>query len=91
MSVGIAAELNYLDKKDEELEQILEKQVADGDVAARNRRRKNNTSQPTTMEVNNRETKGLIDSLNTLKSKVSTLNRLVEELITLNKLIEKKD
>lgn len=40
MSVSIAGELNELEKRNEQLDLILEEQVASGDVAARNRRRK---------------------------------------------------
>lgn len=57
MSIGLAAELNYLEKVDEELEEVLEKQIRDGDVAARNRQRKNNPGSK--LEVNNKGTKKL--------------------------------
>ncbi len=40
MSMSIAHELNYLEQKDDELDQILKRQIEDGDVNARNRRRK---------------------------------------------------
>lgn len=62
MSMGLATELNYLEKVDDDLEQIIEQQVRDGDVAARNRRRKNNPSSMP-LEVNNAATMKLQDSL----------------------------
>ena len=60
MSVGIAGELNELEKRNEELDKIMLAQVEDGDVAARNRRRK---GQQQAMVVDNSETKRLVDSL----------------------------
>lgn len=43
MSIGIATELNELEKHNENMDEILEAQIAEGDVAARNRRRKGST------------------------------------------------
>ena len=39
VSITVAQELIYLDQKDAEMDEILEQQVADGQVSARNRRR----------------------------------------------------
>lgn len=83
MSMGIASELNYLEAKDDELEQILQRQIEDGDVAARNRRRKGSQQQKV-MEVNNSETRKLIDGLTKLKSKISTLNKHIEDILAFN-------
>ena len=39
VSITIAQELIYLEQKDREMDEILEQQVQDGQVSARNRRR----------------------------------------------------
>ena len=63
MSKALATELNYLDKKDDEIEQILIKQIEDGDLTARNKRRKSKNAQVNTLEINNKQTATLVNSL----------------------------
>jgi len=89
MSVGLATELNYLDKQDSQLDEMLEKQLADGDVAARNRRRKNRPDN-TPVEVNNKETKKLTDSLTSYKNKIATLSQVLDDILAVNQQIVKK-
>ena len=40
MSKSLAGEINYLDQKDDEIEQIMRQQIAEGDMSARNARRR---------------------------------------------------
>ena len=40
MSKSLAGEINYLDQKDDEIEQIMQQQIAEGDMSARNARRR---------------------------------------------------
>ena len=80
MSLSIAQETNYLEQKDEVLEQMLADQVASGDMAARNRRRRDNPA-ATPMEVNNRDTAQIMGKLQTLKQQIRELNSVVKDLI----------
>ena len=86
MSIGLAGELNYLDRVNEGLTETLEAQIANGEINSRNARRKTKD----TLEVNNRETKRLTDSLSLLMGKVTDLNTKFEELNAVNLRIEKK-
>lgn len=82
MSITIATEMNYLETQDDKLDKILAQQIADGDVAARNRRRKDRKT--TSIEVDNKETQGLIISMEKLLDKVDTLNKNISEIFKSN-------
>ena len=89
MSKALATELNYLDQKDDEIESMLKKQIEEGDVTARNKRRKGKSAvQP--LEINNRYTQTLVTSLMQFKEKVNQLNTLVEDILALNSIIADK-
>jgi len=79
MSITIATEMNYLEQKDDELDKILAQKVQEGDVNARNRRRKDRKQN--SIEVTNPEVDKLIESLTKLKYKVNDLNYYISEIL----------
>ena len=79
MSITIATEMNYLEQKDDELDKILAQKVQEGDVNARNRRRKDRKQN--SIEVTNPEVDKLIESLTKLKYKINDLNYYISEIL----------
>ena len=79
MSISIATEMNYLEQKDDELDKILAQKVQEGDVNARNRRRKDRKQN--SIEVTNPEVDKLIESLTKLKYKINDLNYYISEIL----------
>ncbi len=77
MSISLAHEMNYLEGKDEELDVILKRQIEEGDVAARNRRRKG-SEQSVPRAVDNRETQRLAQALQSLQSKIISISDVLD-------------
>ena len=67
----------------------MQEQIDSGDVAARNRRRKSSQQQKP-LEVNNKETKRLIDSLTQFKNKISTLSKSIDDILNTSQAVIKK-
>ena len=88
MSITIATEMNYLEQKDDELDKILAQKVQEGDVNARNRRRKDRKQN--SIEVTNPEVDKLIESLTKLKYKVNDLNYYISEILKFDDKIAQK-
>ena len=89
MSIGLAGELNYLGQKEDDLNQVLLEQMENGDVAARNRRRKSSQNQKP-LEVHNKDTKRLVDSLTVFKNKIDKLESNIKEITATNQAVIKK-
>ena len=88
MSITIATEMNYLEQKDDELDKILAQKVQEGDVNARNRRRKDRKQN--SIEVTNPEVDKLIESLTKLKYKINDLNYYISEILKFDDKIAQK-
>ena len=88
MSIAIATEMNYLEQKDDELDKILAQKVQEGDVNARNRRRKDRKQN--SIEVTNPEVDKLIESLTKLKYKINDLNYYISEILKFDDKIAQK-
>ena len=70
----------------------MQKQIAEGDMSARNARRRSESGQPAVqpLQINNKSTMTLQNSLTSLKQKVAQLNKLIEQLLALNQVIANK-
>lgn len=83
MSMAVGQELNYLEKKEAELMDYLERMVAEGDTSARDRRRMVEEGGVQTVEVKNPETKKMKQALVDTQNSLETLS---EQLIKLKQL-----
>ena len=68
---------------------MLEEQVKAGDMAARNRRRRDHPS-ATPMEVNNKDTHRMITQLRSIQSQIKLLNDAIKDLTETNQIIGQK-
>ena len=89
ISVSIAQELMYLEQKDNEMDELLEQQVLDGNVGARDRRRKARQGGEIVV-VENNETKQVRDQIAVLGRAIKNLQTKLKALTAAYNDISKK-